>query len=174
MSVNRPEKEEDYRLSAVPISNTKDEASTAASLRLKPSRLAIFASRQPEHRINSFCGAVAGAASGIVTCPLDVIKTKLQGQGGFRPLGATRSNIGPGPSYRGLVGTASVIWTQDGLRGMYRGLGPMLLGYLPTWAVYMTVYGGARDYYYTRLGENLFLESLQYQLTLTTAKTTNG
>lgn len=27
----------------------------------------------------------------------------------------------------------------------------MLLGYLPTWAVYMTVYGSAKEYYYTKI-----------------------
>lgn len=140
-------KDETYSLSSVPLSSVQNEHSAAAS------RLAIFAAKQPEHRINSFCGAVAGAASGIVTCPLDVIKTKLQGQVGYRPLSGANGSMGPRPSYRGLFGTASTIWSQDGLRGMYRGLSPMLLGYLPTWAVYMTVYGGARDYYYTRMGE---------------------
>jgi len=34
---------------------------------------------------------------------------------------------------------------------MYRGLGPMLLGYLPTWAVYMSVYEGSREYYYKQV-----------------------
>lgn len=36
---------------------------------------------------------------------------------------------------------------QDGLKGMYRGLGPMLLGYLPTWAVYMAVYDSSREWF---------------------------
>lgn len=132
-----------------------------------PSRLAVFAARQPEHRINSFCGAAAGAASGIVTCPLDVIKTKLQGQGGYSRQNASPTITSRAPAYRGLLGTASVIWKQDGLRGMYRGLGPMMLGYLPTWAVYMTVYGSARDYYYTRLGPHPVV--LPHQTLLTSA-----
>ena len=126
-------------------------------------RLALFVSKQPEHRVNSFCGAAAGAASAIVTCPLDVIKTKLQGQGGFRPRNHTPSANGA-PSYRGLVGTASIIWQQDGVRGMYRGLGPMLLGYLPTWAVYMTVYGSTRDYFYTQ-ADNKTLAQVYASLT---------
>ena len=29
---------------------------------------------------------------------------------------------------------------DDGIRGFYRGLGPTIFGYLPTWAIYFTVY----------------------------------
>ncbi|KAH0613105.1 uncharacterized protein H6S33_009485 [Morchella sextelata] len=92
--------------------------------------------------IHAFAGATAGFASGIATCPLDVIKTKLQAQGGW-------SRMGPGPGevvYRGLFGTASTIWKDEGFRGMYRGLGPLILGYLPTWMVYFTVYEKAKKF----------------------------
>ncbi|KAJ7812310.1 mitochondrial NAD transporter [Mycena olivaceomarginata] len=33
---------------------------------------------------------------------------------------------------------------HDGLRGFYRGLGPTILGYLPTWAIYFSVYDGIK------------------------------
>ncbi len=79
--------------------------------------------------------------SGIVTCPLDVIKTKLQAQGGF-----TAGQKGRHVVYEGLVGTASVIWRQEGIRGMYRGLGPIIMGYLPTWAVWFTVYNKSKKW----------------------------
>jgi solute carrier family 25 folate transporter 32 len=49
--------------------------------------------------------------------------------------------------YRGMLGTAKTIVRQDGLIGMYRGLSPMMLGYLPTWAVYMTVYDKTKGYF---------------------------
>jgi solute carrier family 25 folate transporter 32 len=91
---------------------------------------------------------MAGMASGIVTCPLDVIKTKLQAQGSFRARSALTEGIRPIAMYNGMLGTARTIYTQDGIRGMYRGLGPMLLGYLPTWAVYMSVYDSTREYWY--------------------------
>jgi solute carrier family 25 folate transporter 32 len=116
------------------------------------SRLQIYSTQIPEAYIAPICGAGAGLASGIVTCPLDVIKTKLQAQGGFitrRPGQFTGST----QAYKGMVGTARVIWREEGLRGMYRGLGPMLLGYLPTWAVYLSVYDSTRAYYYDRCGE---------------------
>ncbi len=85
--------------------------------------------------------------SGIVTCPLDVIKTKLQAQGGFR---ASQQHLNLPPIaavYNGMLGTGSTILKEEGLRGLYRGLGPIILGYLPTWAVWFTVYGKSKDYF---------------------------
>jgi solute carrier family 25 folate transporter 32 len=98
--------------------------------------------------VNGLCGAMAGLASGIVTCPLDVIKTRLQAQSSWR------RTVHHRPIYHGLVGTAKTIWMQDGMRGMYRGLGPMLLGYLPTWAVYMSVYDASRQHYGKSMGKS--------------------
>ena len=76
-----------------------------------------------------------------------MIKTKLQAQGGFR---AQQANPSQGPGtvvYQGMLGTARVIWREEGLRGMYRGLGPIILGYLPTWAVWFTVYGKSKGFF---------------------------
>ena len=36
---------------------------------------------------------------------------------------------------------------HDGIRGMYRGLGPTVLGYLPTWAIYFAVYDGIKRHF---------------------------
>lgn len=114
-------------------------------------RIEVLSVNCPKPWVNSFCGAMAGVASGVVTCPLDVIKTKLQAQGGFRSTNGRKAPSGRA-IYHGMLGTARVIWTEDGLRGMYRGLGPMLLGYLPTWAVYMSVYEKSKEFYYKRTG----------------------
>ena len=111
-------------------------------------RLAVWTTKLSTPGVNSFAGAMAGMASGIVTCPLDVIKTKLQAQGSFQNPGLKEKGPSPAAVYRGMTGTARTIIRQDGFKGMYRGLGPMLLGYLPTWAVYMTVYDSSRDWFF--------------------------
>ncbi|KAI9850159.1 MAG: hypothetical protein M1838_006046 [Thelocarpon superellum] len=116
-------------------------------------RLEILSTRMSNPVVNSISGAIGGLASGIVTCPLDVIKTKLQAQGGFQ---TSKSDLGASSAtaYRGLVGTAGSIWREEGVRGMYRGLFPIILGYFPTWAVYFTVYDSSKEYWYGKLGED--------------------
>jgi len=100
-------------------------------------------------------GAGGGLVASVATCPLDVIKTKLQAQR------ASKGQVG----YKGVVGaaypqrqhsdtllttvmtfpgTVKFILLHDGIRGLYRGLGPTILGYLPTWAIYFAVYDGVK------------------------------
>lgn len=43
--------------------------------------------------------------------------------------------------------TVKTILTDNGFRGLYRGLGPTILGYLPTWAIYFAVYDGIKVYF---------------------------
>jgi hypothetical protein len=169
-------------------------------------------------------GAGAGLVSSVVTCPLDVVKTRLQAQtvgtnhhtyqgvlgsssfpsvsivkvrikldrtptlpkdgfpvhqfleitsgstrfnGSLRsvPLSAsavalhhlleTRPNgMIPGADLFLLLyllpATGRTILSQAGLRGFYRGLGPTVLGYLPTWAIYFSVYDAVK----TKLGDD--------------------
>lgn len=117
-------------------------------------RLERWVRKIPEIYVVPISGGLAGAVSGLVSCPLDVIKTKLQAQGGFR---ASDDGIKiTTAAYRGVHGTAATIWNEEGLRGMYRGLGPMLLGYVPTWAVYLTVYNKAQAFFRTRTGKAFY------------------
>lgn len=104
-----------------------------------------WAVQASDWHFNALAGAVGGFTSGIVTCPLDVIKTKLQAQGGFTA-GQQGGHLVRTKAYEGLVGTASVIWKEEGIRGMYRGLGPIIMGYLPTWAVWFSVYNQSKQY----------------------------
>ncbi|KAJ6164212.1 hypothetical protein N7470_002884 [Penicillium chermesinum] len=117
-------------------------------------RLQVLSTRIPSIWVAPFCGATAGVASGIVTCPLDVIKTKLQAQGGFARRVAQQDTA---TLYKGMLGTGKTIFRHDGIRGLYQGLGPMLLGISPTWAVYLAVYDGSREYYEKTWTDNFWL-----------------
>ena len=117
-------------------------------------------------------GAGGGLVASIATCPLDVVKTKLQaqravqGQVGYQgTFGTSRSLLAApacghwvwGIRRRGrytddsfllvLIETVKDILRQNGVRGLYRGLGPTILGYLPTWAIYFAVYDGIKTYF---------------------------
>ena len=54
--------------------------------------------------------------------------------------------IGGGPCSRALsAAVLRKIWHEDGPKGFYRGLGPTIFGYLPTWAIYFTVYDACKS-----------------------------
>lgn len=83
-------------------------------------------------------GALAGFLSGIVVCPLDVTKTRLQAQG----LHGAENKY-----YKGILGTMNTILKDEGVRGLYKGLVPILLGYFPTWTIYFSVYEFSKRHY---------------------------
>jgi hypothetical protein len=124
--------------SAVAFSRSEDSSDPAPSRR---DRIA----NSLHHRLRSLnippnlhsmtAGAGAGLVASIITCPLDVIKTRLQAQ--------AVSRVDKG--YEGAGRTVGRIWAQSGVRGFYRGLGPTLGGYLPTWGIYFTVYDDVKD-----------------------------
>lgn len=102
-------------------------------------------------------GAGAGFATSLVTCPMDVVKTRLQSQSiprhanphaiiiqsilmsanGNGSNGGKNGNVKP---YKGTVPSLRRIFKEEGVRGLYRGLLPTLVGYLPAHAIYFSVY----------------------------------
>ena len=80
-----------------------------------------------EHK--SFAGgSVAGAIATSIMVPFDIIKVRAQLDRG--------SNSGKG----GLVGPAKTIIANEGIAGLYKGFGVMLLCAVPGWAIYFWLY----------------------------------
>lgn len=98
-----------------------------------PSILAHLSSNQ----LITIAGAASGFLAGVVVCPLDVVKTRLQAQG----------TLGKNLKYQGFLNTFQTIIREEGARGLYRGLIPTMIGYLPTWTIYFTVYERAKRFY---------------------------
>ncbi|PPQ69307.1 hypothetical protein CVT24_001673 [Panaeolus cyanescens] len=109
--------------------------------RVGQKRFFVFEIQNGQSELELWCdnarqraGAGGGLVASIATCPLDVVKTKLQAQRAI-----------PGQmGYLGVLGTVKDILRENGVRGLYRGLGPTILGYLPTWAIYFAVYDGIK------------------------------
>jgi len=81
---------------------------------------------------NGIAGAVAGAMTAFLTCPLDVLRTRQQVQ--------LKLKGGETPKYQGLRQSLSLVLREEGALGLFKGLGPQLFGLVPSWALYFTVY----------------------------------
>lgn len=110
-----------------PRPSRKDRLATSLHHRLRALNI-------PPNLHSMTAGAGAGLVASIITCPLDVVKTRLQAQ-----------HVSKNAGYEGFGLTVTRIWGQSGLRGFYRGLGPTVGGYLPTWGIYFTVYDLVKD-----------------------------
>ncbi|KAB0793055.1 hypothetical protein PPYR_12675 [Photinus pyralis] len=120
---------------------------------------------QTEAVIHLVAGGVAGTVGAIVTCPLEVVKTRLQSsQSGFTtqiPLIAqerisstcntfgTQRRYGPSPSSQSmsLVKCLKHIIKHEGPLALFKGLGPNLVGVAPSRAVYFLTYSQAKMFW---------------------------
>ncbi len=74
---------------------------------------------------------MAGAFAAAITCPLEVVKTQLQ----------SRAHAGTG---LGPLAVAAKIVREQGVRGLYRGLSPTMVGIVPTRSCYFWAYSAAK------------------------------
>ncbi|PVH14807.1 uncharacterized protein CXQ87_005083 [Candidozyma duobushaemuli] len=104
-----------------------------------------FITTMSEYQLVTLAGAASGFLAGVVVCPLDVVKTRIQAQG--------KSN-----RYGSFVHAFGKIIREEGVKGLYRGVVPVTIGYLPTWTIYFTVYERAKRFYPRFLREHLGIQ----------------
>lgn len=95
--------------------------------------------------IDLLAGSVAGGTAVLCTYPLDLARTKLAYQvadtrGGFR---RGMKSICSQPAYNGIKDVLTSVYKEGGMRALYRGIGPTLIGILP--------YAGLKFYVYEEL-----------------------
>ncbi|KAI8531582.1 hypothetical protein RHMOL_Rhmol11G0147700 [Rhododendron molle] len=74
----------------------------------------LAARRELKDPENAIIGAFAGAITGAITTPLDVIKTRLMVQG-------------PANEYKGIVDCVKTIVREEGTPAFFKGIGPRVL-----------------------------------------------
>ncbi|KAJ1985956.1 Pyrimidine nucleotide transporter, mitochondrial [Dimargaris cristalligena] len=115
-------------------------------------------------------GGIGGTVGAVLTCPLEVVKTRLQSsqyrgedlkQMIGRTAAATPSTPSAAPSVlarivRPISGTFSIVhkmYTLEGIGGLFKGIGPNLVGVIPSRAISFATYGNAKRIY-TELNHN--------------------
>jgi len=80
-------------------------------------------------------GGTGGCMGALLTCPLEVIKTQLQAQVNRKALLADKPKNVPSSVF-----ALQVIVKREGMRGLWKGLVPNLVGVFPSRAIYFGVY----------------------------------
>ena len=88
---------------------------------------------------NFIAGGLAGTISSTFTIPLEVVKTQLQS-----------SRIGGRAS---AVQVFQQILKSDGPKGFFKGLQPMLVGIMPTRAIYFWAYSTSKSALHHKFGD---------------------
>ncbi|VDO41197.1 unnamed protein product [Haemonchus placei] len=107
-----------------------------------------------EALIHFIGGAVGGTAGTCITCPLEVVKTRMQSTKGITPVGPCSSQGGD-VSRNGMsldlsrfvqsqILHFSHIIKNEGYSGLYKGLLPNLVGVAPSKAVYFYSYSTSK------------------------------
>ncbi|CAH1776154.1 unnamed protein product [Owenia fusiformis] len=112
--------------------------------------------------VHLIAGGIGGTAGAVLTCPLEVVKTRLQSSGStlrfipqcspymqtcVRTFGT--SAIPLNGNERGsisLLRCMKIILHKEGYRGLFKGLGPNLVGVAPSRAIYFVTYAQSKLY----------------------------
>ncbi|KAF1915680.1 copper amine oxidase [Ampelomyces quisqualis] len=99
--------------------------------------------------------SVAGFSAGVVSClaahPLDLLKNRLQLN--------TQTRSRPGDSFRIL---RHVVQEEGGVKALYRGLWPNLLGNSLGWGLYFLFYGNLKELFQSRRQKGEHLGSAEF------------
>jgi len=103
---------------------------------------------KPSLGIVTVAGVVGGAVQVLVSCPVDLVKIKLQMQGtsgagnytGAQRNGPINTSLGSRKYFKGPIDCLIVLYKTQGLRGWYKGFTTMLYRDVPSYGLYMFCY----------------------------------
>lgn len=110
--------------------------------------------------VHLLAGGLGGTVGAIVTCPLEVVKTRLQSSvSHFNlsgppslvsrvysiALGASEPPLNAQSSQLGIWRCLRYIVETEGARALFKGLGPNLVGVAPSRAIYFATYSNSKN-----------------------------
>lgn len=106
--------------------------------------------QQTKNWVHFVAGGVGGMTGAILTCPLDVVKTRLQSD--VYHLMYNKSPKSKNPilkafqHFKETGGVISDIYKKEGSRALFRGLGPNLVGVIPARSINFFTYGSTKEF----------------------------
>ncbi|KAK1332395.1 hypothetical protein QTO34_007070 [Cnephaeus nilssonii] len=105
---------------------------------------------QRDTLVHLFAGGCGGTVGAILTCPLEVVKTRLQSSSLTLYISEVQLNTMAGASVNRVVSPGplhclKVILEKEGPRSLFRGLGPNLVGVAPSRAIYFAAYSNCKE-----------------------------
>lgn len=111
--------------------------------------------------IHFLAGGIGGMAGAVVTCPFDLVKTRLQSdiyqnmyksQAEALMMNTTRPRIvnltlQAATHFKETVSIIGNVYRQEGFRSLFKGLGPNLVGVIPARSINFFTYGTTKDIY---------------------------
>ncbi|XP_063075845.1 solute carrier family 25 member 36-A [Engraulis encrasicolus] len=105
---------------------------------------------QRDTLVHLFAGGCGGTVGAILTCPLEVVKTRLQSSSITFYVSEVQLSAVNGASVAhtsppGPLHCLKLILQKEGPRSLFRGLGPNLVGVAPSRAIYFAAYSTAKE-----------------------------
>ncbi|XP_062873017.1 solute carrier family 25 member 36-A-like [Trichomycterus rosablanca] len=105
---------------------------------------------QRDTLVHLFAGGCGGTVGAILTCPLEVVKTRLQSSSITFYISSVHLSAVNGASVTrvaapGPLHCLKLILEKEGPRSLFRGLGPNLVGVAPSRAIYFAAYSTSKE-----------------------------
>ncbi|KAI8352542.1 mitochondrial carrier domain-containing protein [Mortierella sp. GBAus27b] len=104
--------------------------------------------------VHFLAGGTGGMAGALVTSPLDVVKTRLQSSMYQSTKTVSSAVVIPKTGLYSVLGHVKDtclllghIYTKEGPRALYKGIGPNLVGVIPARAINFATYGNGKRFY---------------------------
>ncbi|XP_012673477.1 mitochondrial folate transporter/carrier-like [Clupea harengus] len=101
---------------------------------------------------NLVAGLSGGVVSTMILHPLDLVKIRF----------AVTDGLQVRPKYSGIMNCMKSVWHQEGLRGLYQGVTPNILGAGASWGLYFFFYTAIKGY--TKEGRQSELSATEHMI----------
>lgn len=104
--------------------------------------------------VHFVAGGIGGMAGAVVTCPFDLVKTRLQSdiyKKVYESNAATGKSFGyltqAGTHFKETINIITNVYKVEGFTSLFKGLGPNLVGVIPARSINFFTYGTTKELY---------------------------